>query len=71
MRATSPRVDEIVAGSTYLPTADVTRPEDLQRLLQARHGVRAVYFAPPAVTAKARAALWVTGWVVPWVLGRS
>ena len=51
--ATGPRVDEIVAGSTYL-TADVTRPEDLQRLLDAGNGPPAIYFAlPPAVTARA------------------
>ena len=50
VRATGPRVDEIVAGSTYL-TADVTRPEDLRRLLDACVGTPAIYFAlPPAVT---------------------
>ena len=55
VQATGPRVDEIVAKSTYL-TADVTRPEDLQRLLDACEGAPAIYFAlPPAVTARRRA----------------
>ena len=57
VQAAGPRVDEIVARSTYL-TADVTRPEDLQRLLDACDGAPAIYFAlPPAVTAKACVAL--------------
>lgn len=57
VQATGTRVDEIVAGSTYL-TADVTRPEDLQRLLDICDGAPAIYFAlPPAVTARACAAL--------------
>jgi glucose-6-phosphate 1-dehydrogenase len=57
VHATGPRVNEMVAGATYL-TVDVTRPEDLQRLLEACDGAPAIYFAlPPAVTAKACAAL--------------
>ena len=57
VRATGARIDEITAHTKYL-TADVTRPEDLQRLLDACDGAPAIYFAlPPAVTAKACAAL--------------
>jgi len=57
VHASGRRVGEMVAGATYL-TADVTRPEDLQRLLDACDGAPAIYFAlPPAVTAKACAAL--------------
>ena len=57
VHAAGPRVDQIVAGTTYL-TADVTRPDDLRRLLDACQGAPAIYFAlPPAVTAKACAAL--------------
>ena len=55
--ATEPRTSEIVAASRYV-RADVTEPGDLQRLLDACHGAPAIYFAlPPAVTAKACAAL--------------
>ncbi len=55
--ATGTRIEEIVSGSTYL-SADVTHPEDLQRLLDACPGAPAIYFAlPPAVTARACAAL--------------
>jgi glucose-6-phosphate 1-dehydrogenase len=55
--ATGPRVDEIVATSTYL-TADVTHPDELQLLLDACVGAPAIYFAlPPAVTTKACTAL--------------
>jgi glucose-6-phosphate 1-dehydrogenase len=45
-------VDKVAAATTYL-TADVTRPTDLQRLLEGCEGAPAIYFAlPPAVTAK-------------------
>lgn len=55
--AKGPRVDEILARTTYLP-ADVTKPEDLARLLAACDPAAAIYFAlPPAVTALACTAL--------------
>ena len=59
--AIGPGIDEMISGSTYL-TADVTRPEDLKRLLDACEGAPAIYFAlPPAVTARACAALGQIG----------
>lgn len=57
VHAAGPRVDETVSRSTYL-AADVTRPEDLQRLLELCDGAPAIYFAlPPAVTVRACIAL--------------
>lgn len=55
--AGAPLVDGIARGARYLQ-ADVTRGEDLRRLLDACRGSVVIYFAlPPAVTAKACAAL--------------
>jgi glucose-6-phosphate 1-dehydrogenase len=51
------RLTEAARRATYVQ-ADVTKPEDLRRLLDACEGAPALYFAlPPAVTAKACAAL--------------
>ena len=50
VHAFGPRAEEIVTTSKYL-TADVTRAEDLRRLLDACDGAPAIYFAlPPVVT---------------------
>ena len=57
VNATGPQIENTVATTRYL-TADVTNPGDLHRLLDACQGAPAIYFAlPPAVTAKACAAL--------------
>jgi len=57
MNASGPAVDAILSGTTYL-SADVTSPDDLQRILGAADGVPALYFAlPPAVAALACKAL--------------
>lgn len=51
------RLDRLVSDTTY-QQADVTQPEDLQRLLDACEGQPALYFAlPPPITAKACDAL--------------
>lgn len=50
-------VDALLKSTTYL-RADVTDPDDLARVLAACEGAPALYFAlPPAITAKACAAL--------------
>ncbi|PPF87875.1 glucose-6-phosphate dehydrogenase [Subtercola sp. Z020] len=55
--ASGATVDGILSGSHYYQ-ADVTKPEDLQKLLDECEGVPAIYFAlPPAVAASACAAL--------------
>jgi glucose-6-phosphate 1-dehydrogenase len=55
--AVGERETAVVRAARYLP-ADVTRGEDLRRLLDACRGEVVIYFAlPPAVTAKACAAL--------------
>lgn len=55
--AKGPVVDQVVAGTSY-QQADVTKAEDLKRLLDACDGAPAIYFAlPPSITAKACAAL--------------
>ncbi len=55
--AAGPAVDATVGGTRYQP-ADVTRPNDLRGLLELCEGTPAIYFAlPPAVTARACAAL--------------
>jgi len=57
VNAAGPKIENTVATTRYL-TADVTNPGDLHRLLDACQGAPAIYFAlPPAVTAKACAAL--------------
>ena len=57
VKASGERVEDVLAQSVYLQ-ADVTAEADLRRLLEACEGVPAIYFAlPPAVTAKACAAL--------------
>src|SRR4051794_4350163 len=57
VNASGPRVRDVLADTRYLP-ADVTRSQDLQQLLGMCDGAPAIYFAlPPAVTAKACAAL--------------
>ena len=57
VHATGPRVERILSGSDYR-RADVTRVEDLRELVGMCDGAPAIYFAlPPAVTAKACAAL--------------
>ncbi len=51
--ASGPAVDAVL-GTTSYQTSDVTKPADLQRLLQACTGAPAIYFAlPPAVAALA------------------
>ena len=51
------RIDEIASNTTYL-AADVTKPDQLQRLLDSCAGAPAIYFAlPPAVTMSACTAL--------------
>src|SRR5690349_9983519 len=55
--ATGAQVAATVQGARYLQ-ADVTRPEDLRRLVAASRGQLVIFFAlPPAVTAKACRAL--------------
>jgi glucose-6-phosphate 1-dehydrogenase len=55
--ASGPAVDALLEGTRYLP-ADVTKPDDLKRILAASPGVPALYFAlPPAVAATACRAL--------------
>ena len=55
--ATGPAVEHALADARYL-SADVSAPEDLEKLLGAGTGVPALYFAlPPAVTGKAVRAL--------------
>ncbi|TDC83645.1 glucose-6-phosphate dehydrogenase [Micromonospora sp. KC606] len=55
--ADGPREAELIRASRYLP-ADVTREEDLRRLLAACHGQLVIFFAlPPTVTARTAAAL--------------
>lgn len=57
VKASGPAVDELLEHTTYL-SADVTKPDDLQRILDACEGAPALYFAlPPAVTATACEAL--------------
>ena len=59
--AESDREREVTDSARYLQ-ADVTRPDDLRRLLDACQGPVAIFFAlPPAVTAKACAALTEIG----------
>lgn len=53
--------DDVAAAAKYL-RADVTQPDDLRRLLDARQGDLVIFFAlPPSVTAKACAALQQVG----------
>ena len=55
--ARGPRIDDILSTTTYA-AADVTRPDQLQRLLDSCEGTPAIYFAlPPAVTTLACKAL--------------
>ena len=55
--ANGPRETEVVRTSRYL-AADVTREEDLRRLLADCHGRLVIFFAlPPMITARAAAAL--------------
>jgi glucose-6-phosphate 1-dehydrogenase len=55
--ATGPGVEEVLRQTVYVQ-ADVTRTDDLERVFAACHGVPTLYFAlPPAITAKACAAL--------------
>jgi glucose-6-phosphate 1-dehydrogenase len=55
--ATGPQVTATLQSTRYLQ-ADVTHPEDLRRLIAACRGQLVIFFAlPPAVTAKACAAL--------------
>ncbi|MGW4947420.1 glucose-6-phosphate dehydrogenase [Actinoplanes sp. NPDC004185] len=55
--ATGPQVTATIEGTRYMQ-ADVTKPEDLRRLLDACRGQIVIFFAlPPAVTAKACQAL--------------
>ncbi|MFI7577761.1 glucose-6-phosphate dehydrogenase [Micromonospora sp. NPDC049497] len=55
--ADGPRETEVVRAARYVP-ADVTLEEDLRRLLAACHGQVVIFFAlPPAITARAAAAL--------------
>ncbi|MCU1482350.1 MAG: glucose-6-phosphate dehydrogenase [Subtercola sp.] len=57
VNASGETVAGILSGSHYFQ-ADVTKPEDLQKILDACEGTPAIYFAlPPAVAAKACAAL--------------
>ncbi|RFA22687.1 glucose-6-phosphate dehydrogenase [Subtercola boreus] len=57
VNASGETVAAILKGSHYFQ-ADVTKPDDLQKLLDACDGVPAIYFAlPPAVAAAACAAL--------------
>jgi glucose-6-phosphate 1-dehydrogenase len=55
--ASGPAVDSLLQRTVYLP-ADVTRPADLERILAGSEGQASLYFAlPPAVSARACAAL--------------
>ncbi len=55
--AAGPAVDHVLAHTEYRVT-DATSAEDLQHVLDAAHGIPALYFAlPPAVTARAVEAL--------------
>ena len=55
--ALGPELDQVLTTTDYLQ-ADVTRAEDLRRLLAACDAVPVLYFAlPPAITARACAAL--------------
>ncbi|MER7457890.1 glucose-6-phosphate dehydrogenase [Micromonospora sp. NPDC126480] len=55
--ADGPRAAEVVRTSRYV-CADVTREEDLRRLLATCHGRLVIFFAlPPLITARAAAAL--------------
>ncbi|TDB81882.1 glucose-6-phosphate dehydrogenase [Micromonospora sp. KC721] len=55
--ADGPRETELIRATRYL-SADVTREEDLRRLLAACHGQLVIFFAlPPMVTARTAAAL--------------
>ncbi|MCU1532870.1 MAG: glucose-6-phosphate dehydrogenase [Arthrobacter sp.] len=55
--ASGPAVDSVLQGATYV-SAHVTDPADLRRIFAACDGAPALYFAlPPAVSARAAAAL--------------
>lgn len=55
--ASGPAIDDVIARTSYV-RADVTKAQDLARVLQSGQGRIALYFAlPPAVTALACAAL--------------
>jgi glucose-6-phosphate 1-dehydrogenase len=57
VKASGPAVEEVLKSTRYL-SADVTKPDDLQRIFDVCQGAPALYFAlPPAVTAKACDAL--------------
>lgn len=57
VKASGDGVRELLKSTTY-ETADVTRPEDLKRLIDACDGTPAIYFAlPPAIAALACKAL--------------
>ncbi len=57
VRAEGPRIDDILSRTSY-SAADVTKPADLQRLLDSCDGAPAIYFAlPPPVTVLACKAL--------------
>src|ERR1700712_3498266 len=57
VNASGETVAGILKGSHYFQ-ADVTKPEDMQKLIDASDGVPAIYFAlPPAVAAASCAAL--------------
>ncbi|MBQ1076622.1 glucose-6-phosphate dehydrogenase [Micromonospora sp. C31] len=59
--ADGPAETEVVRAARYVP-ADVTREEDLRRLLATCHGQLVIFFAlPPTVTARAAAALTRVG----------
>lgn len=61
VNAAGSRVRDIVGHTRYMPV-DVTRAQDLRQLLAMCDGAPAIYFAlPPAVTAKACAALAEAG----------
>ena len=57
VKASGPAVDALLKSTRYL-SADVTKPDDLQRIFDLCEGAPALYFAlPPAITAKACDAL--------------
>jgi glucose-6-phosphate 1-dehydrogenase len=57
VKANGPAVEQVLKNTTYL-SADVTKPEELQRIFDACEGEPALYFAlPPAITARACDAL--------------
>lgn len=57
VKAAGQGVEELLASTRYVQ-ADVTRPDDLARVLEVCEGAPALYFAlPPAITAKACTAL--------------